>query len=783
MIENLNNNNYSAPNGDWMGNYIKEANIKYFVTIVEDDSIKNVCLQDFGKNVISFGRASNNDIMFSSLLVSSNHGYFEITEQGVFVVDNHSTNGLYVNNTKIDTIFLKDGDSIKIDNPVDPLKRGVIMIFTVNENVGEWQQYDLSSKNLVTIGRGNDCDIILNHVSISLKHVKILKTDKGFLISSFPGTNGVIINGSILKGQYLLKERDVILFPNTKLIYHKGRILYQIYDKGVRLDAIDIVKTVKIKGKKKDISQHIDLTVFPGQFVAFVGGSGAGKSTFMNCISGVSKPTSGQVLLNGNDLFSNYSVLKNIIGYVPQQDIVFTDLTLIDMLKYAADLRMSDDSNATEKKKRIDDVLNIVELSDKKDVMIKNLSGGQRKRASIAVELIADPKLFFLDEPTSGLDPGTERSIMQTLRKMADSGKTIILVTHNTLNLHLCDKVVFLGTGGKLCFSGKPSDALSFFGVSDFVDIYTFLSDDTDKWNKLFNESIYKEKVVGATDVAMTNKVKNNKSYFKQFLTLSKRYIKTIVNNRQQLILLLVQAPVIAFLLSLIVTEDLFEYYDETKAILFSLGTSAIWLGLLNSVQEVCKEKVILKKEYMANLHLSSYLGSKVLVMGLLAVVQAILLILSFSLFVDVPLVGVISNWKFEVIISIFLTIFAASALGLIVSSLAKDSSVVMTYVPLLLVPQLLFSGMLFPLDGIVATISNFILCRWSVESLGTITDLNGLVTSIEDIIPGYVREAEEFYTFTSRHLFNDWGVIVIMLIIFLGICYFLLKKQLESSD
>ena len=116
-------------------------------------------------------------------------------------------------------------------------------------------------------------------------------------------------------------------------IFYKNNILYQTYDSGVSLEAADITKTVKVKGKKKDISQHVSLSIKPGQFVAFVGGSGAGKSTFMNCISGVSRPTSGKVYVNGNDLFKNYAVLKNIIGYVPQQDIVFTDLTLKDMLK------------------------------------------------------------------------------------------------------------------------------------------------------------------------------------------------------------------------------------------------------------------------------------------------------------------------------------------------------------------------------------------------------------------------------------------------------------------
>lgn len=786
VVYNDNNNDFDNSSNvvnDGSNNLENEDNNKFTITVVEDNSVKNILLNDFNKNTITFGRDVSNDIVISSLLVSSMHGHFEITDIGVKVVDDNSTNGIYVNNNKENCILLKNGDSIKIDNPASPLKKGIIMIFTTGETVNEWQQFDLDSKDSILVGRGDECDIVLNHVSVSLKHAKIFKGNDGFYISNCGSTSGIMVNGVLVKGQVRLKDRDVILIANTKLIYSKGRVLYQMCDRGVKLDAIDIVKTVTVKGKKKDISQHVSLSIKSGQFVAFVGGSGAGKSTFMNCISGVSRPTSGKVLINGNDLFSNYSVLKNIIGYVPQQDIVFTDLTLIDMLKYAANLRMPDDSTFDEKMKRIDEVLEIVELSSKKDVMIKNLSGGQRKRASIAVELIADPKLFFLDEPTSGLDPGTERSIMKTLRKMADSGKTIILVTHNTLNLYLCDKVCFFGEGGRLCFDGKPDDSLKFFEVSDFVDIYTLLNDNTVTWHEKFNKSSYKEKVVvSSTDTVIGKKVRSNKSYFKQFITLSRRYIKTIINNKQQLLLLFIQSPLIAFLLSLIVTDQLFEYYDETKAILFSISTSAVWLGLLNSIQEICKERVILEKEYMANLHLSSYLCSKVVVMGLLAIVQSILLIITFSIFVDVPNNGVIFSWNVETILTIFLTIFSASSIGLVVSVFSKDSSVAMTYAPLLLVPQLLFSGMLFPLEGIVDFVSNFILCRWSVEALGTTNNLNDLVTLVQDVIPGYVRDIEDYYIFTAEHLFNDMGIIVLMTVVLLVTCYFLLKRQLESS-
>ena len=748
-------------------------NNQYIITVIEDSNIRTINLTNLNKQKISFGRGEDNDIVLLSPLVSVNHGYFEHSNNKISVVDNQSTNGIFVNNNKIAASPLKDGDSIKIDDPVDPLNRGVIFILSTNDKVTSWQQIDLEKKQVITIGRDSSSDIVINHISVSLKHATITEKNHKFIIKDNNSTNGIMINGELLTGEISLKERDVILIANAKLIFYKNNILYQTYDSGVSLEAADITKTVKVKGKKKDISQHVSLSIKPGQFVAFVGGSGAGKSTFMNCISGVSRPTSGKVYVNGNDLFKNYAVLKNIIGYVPQQDIVFTDLTLKDMLKYAAELRMPDDATEEEKKNRIKSVLETVELTGKEDVMIKNLSGGQRKRASIAVELIADPKLFFLDEPTSGLDPGTERSIMKTLRKMADSGKTIILVTHTTLNLHLCDKIAFFGTEGRLCFSGAPNEALSFFNVTDFVDIYTLLNEDTKTWYDKFNNSEYKDHIT-KEDSGKTTKEKNKKSFAKQFLTLSKRYAKTIINNKQQLLLLLAQAPIIAYLLSLVVTDNLFNSYDEAKTLLFAMASASIWLGLLNSIQEICKERVILQKEYMANLKLSAYLGSKMLIQCLLGFIQAVLLVTTFSLLVEVPSTGVVTSWYLETTVVCFTTIISASSLGLVVSSLSKNSSVAMSFAPLLLVPQLLFSGMLVPLEGVVDKISYFILCRWSIEGFGT--------NSIQEIVPTYIREAESFYTFTETHLFQDIAIIIFMMIILLILCFGILKHQLERS-
>ncbi len=761
----------------------KSKKVQYTISVIESGNIENYSFTDFGKDTVTFGRNEKNDIVLSSPVVSSFHGHFSL-ENGEFTIhDDKSLNGFYINSLiKKENFVLHDGDVVKIDNPEIPLCEGILMFITINNKQNKWLEYDLSNKNKVTIGRGKECDIVIDKINISLKHALLTKNENGHTLGYFGNNSGLILNNMTLSFDTPLRDKDVFEINGIKFIYSQNKVFYQLAENGVRLDAFDIVKTVRLKFKKKDISQHVNFSAEPGQFIAFVGGSGAGKSTFMKCISGVSKPTSGKVFVNGNDLYNNYDVLKNLIGYVPQENIIFDDLTLIKMLRYATNLRMPDDSTKEEKEKRIDEVLSIVEMLDKKDVLIKNLSGGQQKRACIAVELIADPNLFFLDEPTSGLDPGTERSLMKTLRKMANTGKTIILVTHNTLNLHLCDKVVFFGYGGKLCFDGTPDDALKFFNVDDFVDIYNIITSKTDEWHQKFKESTYQTHQSLPEVEESTNKIPKRKSFFKHFITLLKRKINMLFNNKQQLLLIFGQAPLIAFLLSFVVTNNLFYSYEETKAILFTLSTAAIWIGLLNSIQEICKERVILEKEFMSNLRLSAYICSKVFYLIILAIIQAFLLVGTFTLTVDTPEMGLRFNWLIDSTIIVFLTIVSASSMGLFVSSISKDSSVALTMPTLLLVPQLLFSGMLFPLNGIVDKISNFILCRWSVESLGTINDLNSLVSEIQKVIPGYVREAESYYEFTLEHLNFALTIVGIMTLIFIVISYVALRIQLEKG-
>ena len=762
--------------------HVAQNGESYFLTILDDTGLQTINLSTFGKNKISFGSSFNNDIAISSNSVDDHQGYIEITEYGVLISNDSLQVPMIGNDNKIiDDVYLSEGSFIKIlskDN-----QTGIIMIMSINKNLDAWETYTLSSGS-ISIGSSGSCDIVLSPAGVAKHHATIHHTSNKTSITDELSLNGVYVNGKTIpqSENIPLNNLDIIFIGNTKLILSDNKLIYQIFEKGIQLDAIDIVKDVKIKFKTRQISSHVSMSIKPSEFVAFVGGSGAGKSTFMKCISGVDRPTSGTVLLNGENLYENYENLKYNIGYVPQDDIVFSNLTLHDTLQYAAKLRMPDNTSAKERNQRIKEVLDIVSLTDFENSYIRQLSGGQRKRASIAVELLADPNLFFLDEPTSGLDPGTERSIMKTLRKMSQMGKTIILVTHNTLNLHLCDKVAFFGDGGHLCFYGSPQEALDFFEVNDFVDIYTLINENLDYWYNKFEDT--REKVIPKEiQPGKSNNIENKKKPFlKQLIILIKRYIKLISNDIQQLLILFAQAPIVAVLLALVTTDDLYKSYDDTKAILFSLGCASIWLGLLNSVQEICKEKVILQKEHMADLKLSAYLLSKFIVQGILAFIQALLLVFIFQKMAGSSEYSILIDSFWDIQLICFLSILSSATMGLFISAFVKNANIAMTIIPLVLVPHLLFSGMLFKLEGVSDFISNFVLCRWTVEGLGTSANLNELTHLVQTINPMIEVEAENYFTFTVEHMQHIIFVIILMTLALLLGSYVVLRKNVNKN-
>lgn len=505
---------------------------KFIAQIVIIERNSNIAVHYLSsESGVTIGRIGGaNDIAINSAVVSGQHGYFCHTN-GVFTYsDLGSANGTYINGRKINnkphelssTIVLKDSDVLTIA-PND--KEQVSIIFSLGRDDCTWKGIRMSSAPVINIGRNENNEIYIPNVAVSRRHAVITAASNGYNIQDY-SLNGTILNGQRLRGTRPLRDGDIIWIDSTKLFVLNGFIAYSVQEAAAglvneyqpigfanstsakpsnnsgiiaRKGGIEIkVKNVSREvaadknsgsGKKK-ILDNITLTIHKGEFVAILGGSGAGKTTFMNCINGFEGPTEGEVLIDGVELYKNYDSLKSRMGYVPQQDIVHENLTLRDMLNYTGKLRLPKDDIKTTLDKRVQEVIEAVDLTEQTNTLIKKLSGGQRKRASIAVELLSDPQLMFLDEPTSGLDPEAETSLMKQLRKLSDEGgKTVVVVTHTLQNIRLFDKVIFLAPGGKLCFYGAPDEACRFFEVENLTDAYRKIIDNADAYVTKYNRS------------------------------------------------------------------------------------------------------------------------------------------------------------------------------------------------------------------------------------------------------------------------------------------------------
>lgn len=740
--------------------------------ILDQNGMREVKLLQYKKKGALLGRNSQtSDIVVNSPYISASHAQIIWDQNKIYLIDTGSKNGIHCDCSG-HTRTLKPGVPFGIigNQMVFWIGRkrsdadAAVLIFCEKSD-GIWKSYQIRPQGTV-IGRSEDCDICIDHVMVSRRHA-VIKSEQGrAVLYDNRSKNGVFVNGMAVYEKQTLCENDLIIIAGTLLIYWNGDILYKNPIKGVDVEMNHVRKVV---GREKVILDDVSCRIAGGEFVAIIGGSGAGKTTLMNAMSGFDSDVTGTVRVSGMDLHENFNQLKDMIGFVPQQDIIYENLVLRKMLYYTALMRMPEDTSKEEIDKRISQVLDMVDLKAHQNTYIRKLSGGQKKRASIAVELLADPKLFYLDEPTSGLDPGTEKNLMKTLHRLsAEQGKTIIMVTHTTQSLALCDKIIIMGNGGRLCYYGEPENAKEYFKVQDLVDIYPLVYDNAQHWEKLCKGTI--QTVEEMTDMEMNvsreqkeRLYKNRKvSAFRQFTVLVRRYLELIKNDRQRMALMFTQPIIIGLLLGVVAAENIFTVYENTKSILFALVCSGIWLGLFNTIQEVCKERGILKREYMGNLRLGAYLFSKYLVQAIFCLVQAVLLVWIFVMIVGKPQQGVlIASATLEMMLTLFLTIMSSATLGIAISAIAKNSDRAMAFAPFVLILQLLFSGILFKLEGFSNLISKVTISRWAIEAIGNTADLNGMDLKMQAQFPTLEHEAEALFEHSVGHLMQSWSVLL----------------------
>lgn len=741
-------------------------------------------LNQYQKDTITFGRSEDNDIVLSSRLVSRQHGRFILQNGRWFIEDLGSTNGLLFNHTNIRRKELGDGEFVRVDDGVETVTNGVLFVFSGGATANKWTVLGIQNMPVITIGRAENSTIVLPHISVSQQHAQIVREGERYFLQDMGSANGVFVNGLRISERVMLNEKDVITITNNKLIFTAAFISYCCFRSGISVDASGVVIERGKPGKRFVTCNNVSVNVKPGELVAIIGGSGAGKSTLLNAMCGYLKPVSGQVYINGIDLYENFASLQKLIGYVPQSDIVYDNLSVYDMLSYTAQMRLPADVSPQEREQAIERAIATVELEHKRDSLIKALSGGQRKRASIAVELLSDPNLLFLDEPASGLDPGTERNLMNSLRTMADNGKTVILVTHSTLQLSLCDKVVFMGMGGNLCYCGHVDEALKFFRVDNVVDVYNMMTKDAPYWAQEYAKTVTPVGILRkqAQPVQVTKT-----EHDRQKKILQSRYTKLIRNDKQRFRLLMIQAPLLGILISLVASGKQYQILSATKSLMFSLSCSAFWIGILNAIQEICKERSILKREYMTGLSLRSYIASKAMVLGVMCLVQTFMLTTVFALFVGLPKDGVMLPAFMEMLLTNFLTAFCAASTGLFISALFDNADKAMTVAPILLMPQILFSGIIFKLSGATEVISWFAGCRWSMEGLGATCDFNALLLekAVEEnpMAAYYGFEEDAMYASTSEHMLMVWGILLGMSLVFLILAQRSLKKLGDTTS
>src|SRR3990170_4064695 len=700
------------------------------------------------KERLSIGRAEDNDIVIPVPIISRHHAFIEhVDSRYQLSLLPDATNPLYFEGRPLQAPrVLHHRDTLRIGGH-DP---GMMVSLTYNspgEAVAETARPISFGENThIQIGRDLSNDVILDSPQISRFHAQIERIGKRHRVRDLRSSNGTFVNDQRIAGEVWLKPDDTIRIGPHRFIVGENQLLQYNETHGLQVDAVGLHKWVR---KDLNLLQNISLSFQPREFIVVVGQSGVGKTTLVDAIAGYRPATQGKVQVNGIDVYRNFDAIRNDIGYVPQRDIIHMELTVYQALDYAAQLRMPPDTTKSERHKRVMEVLEDLDLLERKDVQISGLSGGQQKRVSIGVELLTKPGLFFLDEPTSGLDPGTETAFMQLMRRLADQGRTIVLITHATKNVMLADKVVFLARGGYLAWFGPPDESLRYFDryrsdqerrakEIEFDEIYAILDDPgkggPQEWQQRFLQhpafqkyvlQPLQDKILQASQSAKVPVVKQSRqkarqiSSLRQFLVLSSRNLKILTRDRFSLVLMLAVAPLVGLLdvvLSLALGSNPFSQLDGNIAdvitTLFILTVYGVLVGALSQMREIVKEQDIYKRERLVNLRIFPYVLSKVWVAALLAFYQAAAYVIIRKFAFDMP--GGLSEY-IMIYITLVIVTLAGMMLGLFASALSPNANAAPLFVILLILPQMILNGALIPLPS---TISGLTATHWAFSAL-----------------------------------------------------------------
>jgi ABC-type multidrug transport system ATPase subunit/pSer/pThr/pTyr-binding forkhead associated (FHA) protein len=866
--------------GSTMGAGSLSSGVPSLEVSTNTDHVRQVYPLSSDTQVFDIGRDPSNAIIIDRPTVSGFHAQIVREGKQLLLVHPHPKRGQTLNgidyqgrsirgNEQFRHVLVR-GDVFRI---ID--ENGTFVTLAYNDGSGQIQEavpeirpIPLNAR-VITLGRAPDNTVVLNHPLVSSHHARLEQGREGYRIIDTNSTNHVYVNTERVTHRQLVPG-DAIRIGPFLLTFTGTELTQEDESNGIRIDALRLKKT---GNNRTVLINDISVVIPPRKFVALVGGSGAGKSTLMDALNGLRPAQQGKVLYNGQDYYQHLAAFSTQLGYVPQEDIIHRDLSVGRVLYYAARLRLPEDLTEQQIKERVDDVLEDVDMKHRRKLLVSKLSGGQRKRVSIALELLANPSVFFLDEPTSGLDPGLDRKMMLLLRKLADKGHTIILVTHATNNINACDYICFLCQGGRLAYFGPPNEAKTYFGKTDFAEIYSALEPTEEDpeipkkaeekyrqspdHQRYLVEQIQQGPAGKINPLAETAAVKPPKrgNPWKQFFLLSLRYIELLLNDRATLAILVLQAPIIALVLYFMTSSGTFgvnsvvgcfpialdqngaridqsrivscqqnlnllrssqgqvilkqtnktedQLFDDSIApgsggdaqkTLFIMAFAAVMFGCINGAREIVKEAAIYRRERTVNLGITPYIFSKFAVLGILSLLQAFILVFFVNLaapFVSSngdALNGIIfkNNIFLEIYISMALTSIAGLMTGLLISAIVPNNDRAMSLVPLPLIPQVIFAGVIFNLDPNLQIPAAFFPARWAMAAMGSSIGLHGNKLGADSF--SYIGNL--FATEASNppkslgpvpHLLLSWGVLVALIVAqgFL-IAWFLKRKDVR---
>ncbi|QZS54228.1 ATP-binding cassette domain-containing protein [Rhodococcus opacus] len=703
---------------------------------------------------VRIGRDPQLEITIVDPVVSREHARLT-WDEGWQLVDSGSKNGIYVDGARREKVSVTNPVVVRLGDAAEgpAVRISVEDPDATRQDVGaRWDEstigvgapsappptpHEAVPKGSLTVGRSPDNDIVVRDVLASRHHAIVHNVTSGLEIDDLGSVNGTFVGG-IRVSRAQLTDGDVVTICNTDFSVQEGRLVPRQAVAptagGLRVDGVGLT----IEGGRR-LLEDVTFTAQPGSLTAVIGPSGAGKTTVATIISGSERPTEGVVEFEGRSVHAEYQVLRSRIGMVPQDDVVHRQLTIRQALGYAAELRLPPDTSRTDREEVIETVLDELQLSEHADTRVDRLSGGQRKRASVAMELLTGPSLLILDEPTSGLDPALDRQIMATLRRLADSGRVVVIVTHSLSYLEMCDQVLLLAPGGKTAYVGPPDKVGAALGSTDWADIFARVAADPDG---VFAEYRATRPAVEVPPPSPPGPLGSpaHTSRRKQLSTVVRRQARLIRADRGYLIFLSLLPFVLGGLAVLVPGDTGFgpsglDESGELTQILVVLILGAAFMGCSLTIRDLVGERMIYHRERAAGLLPSAYLTAKIVVFCAAAIVQSVIMVMIVFVGKGFPGRGsVIPSGSVELIVDIAVTTCSCVLVGLALSSVARSNEQVMPMLVVTIMVQLVMCGGLITITGraVLEQVSWLFPSRWGFAAAASTVDLRTNATGTE---------------------------------------------------